>query len=94
MLNCLTARADAGTLPLTPLAKDELETWLKRQPKQIAAWIEGTGFEAAPGSFCFLPGEKGAPRRVLAGVDPDEGPWTLAALPGSPSLLEASTAAS
>jgi leucyl aminopeptidase len=83
MLNSLTARADAGTLPLTPLAKDELETWLKRQPKQIAAWIESTGFKAAPGSFCFLPGEKGAPQRVLAGVDPDEGPWALATLPGS-----------
>ena len=80
MLDSLTTRAGAGTLPLTPLSKDRLAAWLKRQPKSVAAWVAGTGFSAAPGSFCFLPGKDGAPRGVLAGMDADEGPWALAGL--------------
>ena len=79
MLDSLTTRA--GALPLTPLSKDSLGAWLKQQPKGVAAWVEGTGFSAAPDSFCFLPGKDGAPTGVLAGMDPDDGPWALAGLP-------------
>ena len=82
MLDSLTTRAGAGTLPLTALSKDSLGAWLKQQPKSAAAWVEGTAFTAVPGSFCVLPGKDGAPMGVLAGMDADEGPWALAGLPG------------
>jgi leucyl aminopeptidase len=53
------------------------------QPSAVAAWVGNTGFTAKPGSLCLLPGPEGALERVLAGVDPDEGPWAGAGLPSA-----------
>jgi leucyl aminopeptidase len=79
----LTTRAGARAVPLTPLAATELDGWREGQPAAVAAWTRNTGFAAEPGSLCLLPGAEGALERVLAGVDPDEGPWAGAGLPSA-----------
>ena len=83
MPDYLTARAKAGTVPITLLTAEQLDGWLKRQPKSVAAWVKNTGFTAKPGSFCLLPADKGALDRVLAGHDPADGPWGCAELPSA-----------
>ena len=45
------------------------------------AWLEASGFDAAPGSFALIPDGKGAVARVVAGVHDSHDPWALAALP-------------
>ena len=78
----LTTRA-AGAVPILPLAVDELKPWLTSQPASVAAWVESLGFTAEAGSLCLLPGDGGALGRVLAGVDPAEGPYGFAGLPAA-----------
>jgi leucyl aminopeptidase len=78
----LTNRA-AGAIPLTPLAPGGLKDWLAGQPPRIAAWVESTGFTAKSGDICLLPGTDGSLERVLAGVDPGDGPNGFAGLPGA-----------
>ncbi len=77
-----TARPGARLVPITPLAKAELERWLKGRPAAEAAWVEAAGFTAAPGALCLVPGAGGALARVLAGIDPDDDLWCYAGLPG------------
>jgi len=77
----LIDRAASETLPITPIAAEGFKDWLRGQSKETAAWIKGTGFTAAAGSHCLLPGRDGAPSAVLVGIDPRQGPWTYAALP-------------
>ena len=82
----LTTRA-AGAVPILPLAADELKPWLKSQPpaerSSVAAWVESLGFTAEAGTHCLLPGDGGALGRVLAGIDPAEGPYAFAGLPAA-----------
>ncbi|RMD63876.1 MAG: leucyl aminopeptidase family protein, partial [Alphaproteobacteria bacterium] len=54
-------------VPLTLLTKDELAPWLAAAPPQTAAWVRASGFKAAPGNVCLIPGTDGGPVRVLAG---------------------------
>ncbi len=76
----LTSRG-AGAVPITPLAEADLESWLGRQPARTAAWVRSLRFAAKPGTVCLLPGEGGPLERVLAGVDPAEGPFAYGGLP-------------
>ncbi len=83
MPDTLTTRAGAGTVPITALAAADLEDWLAQQPAQLAAWARSTGFDASPGSVCLVPGAGGGFARVLAGMDPADGPWAGAGLPAA-----------
>lgn len=78
----LTSRA-AGAVPILPLAAEELKPWLASQPPRLAAWVESLRFAAKPGTHCLLPGEDGRLARVLAGVDPADGPYAYAGLPAA-----------
>ena len=77
-----TARPGAPLVPITPLAKAELDRWLKGGPAAEAAWVKAAGFKAEPGALCLVPGAGGALARVLAGIDPDDDLWSYAGLPG------------
>ena len=79
----LTARAGPRAVPITPLAAGELDGWLEGQPGPVAAWARNTSFTAESGSLCLLPGPEGVLERILAGVDPGEGPWGGAGLPSA-----------
>ena len=78
----LTTRA-AGAVPILPLTAERLKAWLAAQPATVTAWVESLGFEAKPGTHCLLPGSDGALARVLAGVDPADGPYAYAGLPAA-----------
>ena len=78
----LTSRA-AGAVPILPLAADELKPWLADQPPTVAAWVKSLRFTAKAGNHCLLAGADGALARVLAGVDPTDGPYAYAGLPAA-----------
>jgi leucyl aminopeptidase len=79
------AKPAAETLPLTLLTKQTLPGWLTRAGAVRRAWVQGSGFKAAPGDLCLLPGRDGAPAGALVGLAGDgaaEDLWTAAGLPG------------
>ena len=78
----LSTRA-AGAVPILPLTAERLKSWLTAQPATVTAWVESLGFAAKPGTHCLLPGADGALARVLAGVDPADGPYAYAGLPAA-----------
>ncbi|GIK97241.1 MAG: leucyl aminopeptidase [Alphaproteobacteria bacterium] len=77
----LVARGDAGTIAITPLAAQDLPSWLGRQPARVARWVKGTGFEAQPGRHLMLPSEDGRPGGVLLGVEERPDIWSWGGLP-------------
>ena len=83
MPSTLVNRADSNTVPLTPLAAKAFDAWLKKQPKALAAWTRSAGFAAKAGTLCLVQGKDGGLERVLAGVEPEDGPWALAGLPAA-----------
>jgi leucyl aminopeptidase len=79
------AKPAAETLPLTPLTAQALPAWLTRAGAVRRAWVQGSGFRAAPGELCLLPGRDGAPAGALVGIAGDNGAddlWTAAGLSG------------
>ena len=79
------AKPAAETLPLTLLTKQALPGWLTRAGAVRRAWVQGSGFKAAPGEICLLPGRDGAPAGALVGIAGDGGAedlWTAAGLSG------------
>lgn len=74
-------RARRASVPITPLTAADLKGWSRRQPRRVNRWITGTGFAAAPGSVCLLPGEDGSLIGVLAGVESAGDLWSYAGLP-------------
>ena len=79
MTDCFAARANARTLPLTPLTADGLAGWLKKQPKATATWVKGAAFEATPGSVLLLPGKDGDASGALVGMGGDDDIWSWSA---------------
>ncbi|HLJ63609.1 MAG TPA: leucyl aminopeptidase family protein [Stellaceae bacterium] len=64
-------------VPLTPLTAEGISAL----DPPTRAWVEATGFKAAPGSFLLVPGEARALERVLVGRGTPPDLWTLASLP-------------
>ena len=77
-MNFVEAPSEAS-IPLRPLRRDELTTWLADQPESVTRWVVSTGFEAKPGTTCLVPGNDGAIREVIVGVG--ETLWDWAGLP-------------
>ncbi|SEL50983.1 leucyl aminopeptidase [Pseudoxanthomonas sp. GM95] len=57
--------ADATTLPLHILQREQFADWNAQQPAAIRAWLLAQGFSAAPGSLALLPGEAGIVGAVI-----------------------------
>ena len=74
---------DPSARPLTALPREAFDDWLKDQGAERRGWIAQSGFKAAPGSVCPLPGANGALDEVLAIVDAKEPIWSFAALPST-----------
>ena len=77
----LVEEPDESPLPITPLAPDELDDWLARQPGHVAAWVRSSNFTGKAGSHALIPGADGALARVVLGVGDPEDPWAYAGLP-------------
>ena len=75
-------RADARTVPIIPIEKDVFDAWLADRPEAIRAWVDSTGFKAAPRSLSLLSGDNNALGSVLLGVESHDEFWAYADLPG------------
>ncbi len=78
MLDHLVARADAKTMPLTPLTTEALSEWLPLQSAAYAKWIGATEFAAEVGKICLLPSDNGGLDRALLGVNALDDLWSYA----------------
>jgi leucyl aminopeptidase len=70
-----------GSVPLTPLTRDELPGFLVGAAEHERRWLKAIAFTAEPGKTALLPRPDGALSAVLVGVDRDDPLWSLAALP-------------
>ena len=77
----LVADTDARTIPITPLTADQLKAWLPRQSERLRRWVAGSRFEGTAGTHLVLPGDDGAPERVLLGVEDGPDIWSWGGLP-------------
>jgi leucyl aminopeptidase len=78
MLPCF-ATADADARPLWAVPKSRYPAWLERQAGPVRSWLEGSGFEAKPGSTALLPGADGGPAGALVVLSEPAEPWDVAA---------------
>jgi leucyl aminopeptidase len=81
MLSNLTPSASKSTLPITPLTRKGLASWLSRQPAKLQRWIKSTHFAANEGELCLVPGSDGALARAVIGVAALDDPWAYSVLP-------------
>lgn len=75
------AKKSAKSIPITPLTKDTLESWLKKQGKARRNWIAAAGFDGVPGALLALPDGNGAVEHVLFGVRNNSSLYSYAGLP-------------
>jgi leucyl aminopeptidase len=75
-----TSSSDAT--PLFSVDSAGLEEWLASATDTARRWVEGSGFDAAPGTHLLVPGPDGSTSAVLAGRQADDRLWALAHLPG------------
>lgn len=78
MLPCFTAACTAAR-PLWTVPAGQYQAWLARQSAPVRAWLQGSGFEAKPGSCALLPGRDGAPAGALVVLSEPAEPWDVAA---------------
>ena len=69
--------------PVIPIESGRMGDWRASARPEAAAWVGRTGFTAAPGSVCLVPGRGGRLAGVLVGIDSHDDPWTLAHVPGA-----------
>ncbi len=69
-------------IPLTPVAKSQLDALVSHSKPTVANWISQTEFKAEEGEFCLISNENGELVEVLVGVaESGERRWSLAGLP-------------
>ena len=69
--------------PVIPIEPGRMGDWREGARPEAAAWVGRTGFKAAPGSICLVPGRGGRLAGVLVGIHAHDDPWTLAHVPGA-----------
>ena len=83
MDDLLRSEWDDDSIPVIPIESGRIGDWRASALPEAAAWVGRTGFTAAPGSICLVPGRGGRLAGVLVGVDIHDDPWTLAHVPGA-----------
>src|SRR3546814_2998044 len=68
---------DPKDVPITALARDAYDDWLRAQPAPRRTWVGARGFRAQPGGFCLLPGADGSMEGGLLAIAPAERRWSL-----------------
>jgi len=69
-------------IPLTPVAKSQLDALINHSKTAVANWISHSEFKAEEGDFCFISNENGELAEILVGVaESGERRWALAGLP-------------
>ncbi len=67
------AGEDEQQLPLTILARGDLDRWKQGAGDAAARWAEANGFEGRSGQMLLVPDEQGRIREVLAGAAREQG---------------------
>ena len=81
MDDLLCNERDADSIAIVPVEANRLATWRANAAPEASAWVGNTGFSAAPGSTCLVPGRRGRLASVLVGVGTGDDPWALAGVP-------------
>ncbi|MEO1192939.1 MAG: leucyl aminopeptidase family protein [Pseudomonadota bacterium] len=68
-------------IPILPMKESEAEDLSRLANTRWERWAAASSFSGKAGQVCLLPGEDGSLDGVLAGYDPDDLPWSFAALP-------------
>jgi leucyl aminopeptidase len=74
-------KALGTTVPVTPVETAVFDSWLKKEPAEIRAWVKSAGFKARAGQISLVAGKGGKLARVLVGVSDHDGFWDYASLP-------------
>ena len=80
MPSAFVTRASKTTLPIHTVTRDSFAKWRSSASKREADWVAASGFKGAAGKFVIIPGPKGEPASVLAGISAEPSPWDYAAL--------------
>ena len=70
-------------VPIIPVPNHQFETWLGEIDESTRRWIAHSGFVAKPGPHLLVPGTDHQLVKVIAGIDQETDPWSLAQLPGA-----------
>ena len=81
MTSSFKSKADAKTIPITPVETAVFDAWLEKEPAASRAWVKSSGFTASLGQVSLVAGADGALSRVLLGVENHDGLWDYAGLP-------------
>ena len=76
-------KALGSTVPVTPIEHAVFDSWVKKEPDAVQAWVKSSGFSAKPGQISLIAGKDGKLSRVLFGVRDHDGFWDYAALPSA-----------
>jgi leucyl aminopeptidase len=79
------SRANAKTLPITPVARKDYKRWLGEQPKSTQNWLKSIEFDPDAGQVALIPNRDGGLARVVLGLGGETGAamiWPVAMLPG------------
>ena len=68
MLSCFATSASKSTLTIHAVTKEGLASFLKKQSKAQAQWLDETGFKATAGAIAPLPGKNGAITSYVFGL--------------------------
>lgn len=79
------ARANKRTLPITCVTADGLDEVLSELPSGARHWVGHHRYRGKPGAHLLVPGEDGAPGRVLVGIADEPSPWSFASLARLPA---------
>ena len=74
-MNIIDERHESS-IPLRPIRKDALSSWLETQPAAVKRWVKSVGFEASAGRSLVIPDEQGNIREVLLGVGDSLWDWS------------------
>jgi len=80
-LDYLIKKSEFSPIPVIPVPSAGFSKWLKKQNKDIQAWIAAHDYKGAPASILSLPGKKGSVDAVLVGIGEANRLWDYASLP-------------
>ncbi len=62
------SKATNGSLPLYAIQAEQLDNWIKAQPKEVSAWLKANAFAANIGEVILVPNSKGMPQMAVVGL--------------------------
>lgn len=83
MLNCFITRPTQEMIPIKPLVKSTLDSWLAAQDPYLQQWVKSSRFSAEAGEICLVPSPQGRLAQVLVGQASPDDFWVFGDLPTS-----------